>query len=348
VRVVNANYLNAYTFPGGTMAATRGILLELQNEDELAGLLGHEIGHVNARHTSQQMGQQLAAEATIAILAGAAAASRSTAGWAPVIALGGQVGASALLASYSRDNEREADALGLEYMSRAGYNADGMVGLMDVLRRQSKEKPGLIQTMFATHPMSDERYDTARREAAAKYAASRSARLKRERYMDSTARLRAIKPAVDAEQRGQMLLAKKSVGEAETQFVEALRVAPDDYTGLVLMARTQVAQKKYADAERYVDRAVSVYPSEGQALQLAGLVKLAQKRPDVAFQRFDAYDRVLPGNPATLFFKGVALENMQNRAGAAQHYQAYLRAGARGDTATYAAQRLRDWGVAGR
>lgn len=347
-RVVNANYINAYTFPGGTMATTRGILLELQNEDELAGLLGHEVGHVNARHASQRMGQAIAAEVTIAVLAGAAASSRSTAGWAPVIALGGQVGASALLASYSRDNEREADALGLEYMSRAGYNADGMVGLMNALRTQSKEKPGLLATMFSTHPMSDERYETAQRDAAAKYAASRTARLKRERYMDATARLRAVKPAVDAEQRGQLLLAKKSVGEAEAQFGEALRVAPDDYTGLVLMARTQVAQKKYAEAERYVDRAVSVYPSEGQALQLAGLVKLAQKRPDLAFQRFDAYDKALPGNPSTLFFKGVALENMQNRTGAAQHYQAYLKAGARGDTANYAAQRLREWGPATR
>ena len=348
VRVVNANYINAYTFPGGSMATTRAMLLELQNEDELAGLLGHEIGHVNARHASQRMGQAMAVEITLAVLAGAAESSRNNADWAPLIAFGGELGASALLASYSRDNEREADALGLAYMSRAGYNADGMVGLMNVLRSLSKKKPGLLETMLSSHPMSEERYETANRDAVTKYAASRGARLKRERYMDSTARLRMLKPAIDAQQRGQMLVAKKSIGEAEIQFIEALRVAPNDYTGLVLMAQTQVAQKKYAEAERYVDRAVSVYPTEGQALQLAGLLKLAQKRPDVALHRFDAYDKALPGEPDMLFFKGVALENMQNRNGATLHYRAYLKAGARGDFANYAAQRLRDWSVAPR
>jgi predicted Zn-dependent protease len=347
-RAVNANYVNAYTFPGGSMAASRGILVELQNEDELAGLLGHEIGHVNARHASQRAGQAMAAEAAVAILAGALASSSRTSGWAPVAALGGQVGASALLASYSRDNEREADALGMAYMTRAGYNPDGMVGLMGLLQAQSKAKPGMLETMFATHPMSDERYATARLGAERMYAASREARFKRERYMDSTARLRGLKPAIDAEQRGQGLLAKKSIGEAEAQFAQALAAAPDDYPGLVLMARAQLAQKRFQDADRYVERAVIVYPGEGQALALSGVVKLAIRQPELALQRFEAYDRALPGNPTALFFKGVALESMQNRAGAAQQYRAFLKSGARGNPANYATQRLREWGASAR
>jgi predicted Zn-dependent protease len=292
------------------------------------------------------MGQAMIAEVAVATVSVAAASSDRTSSYAPVIALGSQIGASALLASYSRDNEREADALGMEYMTRAGYNAEGMVGLMDLLRSQSKETPGLLETKFASHPMSEERYETAKGAAEKKYAASRAGRLKRERYLDNTARLRSLKPAVAAEQRGEVLLAKKSVGEAEGQFAEALRRAPDDYAGLVLMARTQVAQKRYSEAEGYVDRAVSAYPSEGQALALAGIVKLALKQPEVAYQRFDAYDRVLPGNPATLFFKGVALESMQHRTSAAHYYRAYLKTGAQGSQAKYAAQRLRDWGFA--
>ena len=57
--VVNANYVNAYAFPGGTVACTRGILLNVDNEAEMAGLLGHEIGHVNARHTASRMSSQM-------------------------------------------------------------------------------------------------------------------------------------------------------------------------------------------------------------------------------------------------------------------------------------------------
>jgi len=65
-RVLNANYVNAYTFPGGAMGVTRGIVTELNDEAELAALLGHEIGHVNARHAAQRQGQTLLAQAAMA------------------------------------------------------------------------------------------------------------------------------------------------------------------------------------------------------------------------------------------------------------------------------------------
>lgn len=343
-RVVNANYINAYTFPGGSMAATRGILLEMQNEDELAALMGHEIGHVNARHAAQRAGQGMLAQIAVTSVAIAAELSDYRA-LAPIVQIGGQIGASAMLASYSRDHERQADALGLEYMTKQGYNPEGMVGLMNMLRRQSGEKPGLLETMFSSHPMSSERYDTAVRDANTKYAASKQARIRRERYMDNTARLRRMKPAIDAEQRGEAALSKKAVGEAEQHFNQALGIAPDDYTGLVLMAKTQLAQKRTQDADRYLERARAIYPTEGQALQMGGIVKLALRQPDAAFQRFDAYDKALPGNAGSLFFKGVALENMQNQRGAAQHYAAFLKAGAQGEQAQYAQQRLKQWGV---
>src|SRR5574343_1467556 len=64
-RVLNANYVNAYTFPGGAMGVTRGILADLQDESELAALLGHEIGHVNARHAAQRQGQSMLAQVAV-------------------------------------------------------------------------------------------------------------------------------------------------------------------------------------------------------------------------------------------------------------------------------------------
>jgi predicted Zn-dependent protease len=76
-RVLNANYINAYTFPGGTMAVTRGIMTELDDESELAALLGHELGHVNARHSAQRQGQALLTQATRNGLRWQASADRS-------------------------------------------------------------------------------------------------------------------------------------------------------------------------------------------------------------------------------------------------------------------------------
>jgi tetratricopeptide (TPR) repeat protein len=217
---------------------------------------------------------------------------------------------------------------------------------MDILRKEGHERPSMIETMFSSHPMSDERYATAQRTAASKYAASRSARVKRERYMDSTAGLRAAAPAVRAEQRGETLLAAGKMADAEREYASALKLAPNDYTGLVLMTQLKLAQKQYAQAEPFVDRAVAVYPSEGQALKLGGLVKLAQKKPDLALQRFEAYDKVLPGNPNASFFKGVSLDAMQRRKEATQQYVQFLKSGGQGPQAQHAYTRLKEWGVA--
>ncbi|MGD9187681.1 MAG: M48 family metalloprotease, partial [Desulfobacteraceae bacterium] len=166
-RVVNANYINAYAFPGGTIAATRGIMLELDNEAELAALMGHELGHVNARHTAEIMSKQML---TTVVVGGVAvyAGTKSTelGGLAAQL---GMLGSGVLLASYSRDNERQADDLGMNYLVKGNYSPDGMVGLMDMLKGLSKGKHSSVELLFATHPMSTERYDTAVSTARKKY-----------------------------------------------------------------------------------------------------------------------------------------------------------------------------------
>lgn len=344
-RVVNANYINAYAFPGGTIAATRGIMLEMENEGELAGLMGHEIGHVNARHSAQRAGQGVLAQVAIATATIAVGAS-DRGGLAPIVGVAGMIGASALLASYSRENEREADSLGMEYMTRAGYAPDGMVGLMGVLVRQSKAKPGLLDTMFSSHPMSDERLAAMKADASGKYARFGSGKLERERYLDSTAGLRKIKPAIEEEQKGERLMSKKSFPEAEEHFKTALKSAPGDYTGLCLMSKCQVAQKKYDEAKQYAAQARQVNPKEAQAMQLSGVTHLAVKDYATAYKEFDAYDRTLPGNPNAAFFKGISLEAMQDRPGAAREYQRYLKVVQGGNQAKHAATRLKEWGYA--
>jgi len=345
-RVVNANYINAYAFPGGSIAATRGIMLEMENEAELAALMGHEIGHVNARHSAQRAGQGLVAQIALTTAVIAAGASDRGGSYAPLIGIVGTIGASALLASYSRENEREADSLGMEYMTRAGYSPNGMVGLMGVLVRQSKAKPGLLDTMFASHPMSTERLEDMKTDASGRYAKFGSAPMQHERYMDNTAGLRRLKPAIDEQQKGERLMSKKSFGEAEEHFTTALKTAPTDYTGLCLMAKCQVAQKRYDRAKEYTAQAREIYPREAQAMQLSGIARLALKEYPVAFQEFDAYDGALPGNPNAAFFKGVALEAMQDRPAAAREYKRYLSAVQSGDQAKHAASRLKAWGYA--
>ncbi|MDP2431527.1 MAG: M48 family metalloprotease [Pseudomonadota bacterium] len=344
-RVLNANYVNAYTFPGGSMGVTRGIMLEMNNEDELAALLGHEIGHVNARHSAERAGRELLANVALTAASVAVASSENGQQYLPLLQPLSQVGASALLAKYSRDNEREADSLGLDYMVAGGYNPDGMPGLMNMLRGESRQKPSLLETMFASHPMSEERYQTARLTAEQKYAGQRARPTRRERYLDNTAGLRRIQPTVESCQKGEALMAKKQLPQAEEQFGLALRHTRDDYAANVLMAKALMAQKKSREADTYLAAAKSIYPGEAQAVHLSGLAKLALRQPEAALAEFVAYDKLLPGNPSTLFFVGAANENMGNKREAANYYYRYLQSGAQGGEAQFAVARLRDWKV---
>jgi predicted Zn-dependent protease len=256
----------------------------------------------------------------------------------------GMLGADALLAHYSRDNERQADALGLEYMVRAGYNPNGFVGLMDMLRSTSKHKPSAIELMFSTHPMSDERYRTAVKTVQTKYRHAQNLPFYRERYMDHTVKLRAMKGAIEAIQKGENSMAVEKYDEAETYFKKALKQAPEDYAGLVMMAKCQIVREKYSEADRFVKKAKKVFPQEAQAYYLAGFVDMNQKQYDTAYEDFKTYEKILPGNPNITFYQGLSLEKMNKLSESADKYYRYLKVVNQGDKAKYAYQRLVEWG----
>jgi len=343
-RGVNATYVNAYAFPGGSIACTRGILLSLDNEAELAALLGHELGHVNARHTGARMSKGMLVQGLVAVAGVAVAAGTDSAALGGLTAGAGSIAAGALLAKYSRDDERQADALGIEYMVRSNYNTEGMVGLMDVLRSLSKRKPNALELMFSTHPMSDERYKTAVETAGTKYGSAKSFPLHRERYMDHTAKLRPMKEAIEEMQNGEKAMAKKDFPTAEEHFRKALKEAPEDYAGLCMMSKCLMAQKKHKQARRYAERAKHVYPEEALAHHLSGITKLTRKDFGRAYEDFSSYEKLLPGNPTTIFLEAYSLERMGRRRDAAVEYNRYLGIVSQGDQARYAYGRLVEWG----
>ncbi len=341
-RGVNAVYVNAYTFPGGSVAVTRGMLLGMQNEAELAAVLGHEVGHVNARHTGQAMSWAVVAQA--AVVGASLYLGQKKAEYGALAAGLGGLGTGLLLARYSRDNEREADALGLGYLVKAGYSPQGMVDLMDLLKGLSRGRSNAVETLFATHPMSDERYQTTVAQVDSQYAASRGLPLNRDAYMDRTAALRAKRGAIEALQKGEAALTAGKANEAESQFKTALQQMPDDYCGLLLAAKCSLAQGRPAEAQRYAQAAEQAYPAEAQAFHVDGMAALRLKQFDAAYQAFDAYERKLPGNPNTVFYKGYSSEGLNRREAAATSYAQYLRAGGGGDLATHARTRLVEWG----
>jgi predicted Zn-dependent protease len=339
---LNAAYVNAYTFPAGSIGITRGILLELQNEASLAALIGHELGHVNARHTAQAMSKGVLASLA---LAGLSSAASDLGSGAEQLAGGlGQIAAGALLAGYSRDNEREADSLALKYMAKADYGPRGHLDLMDMLRSLNKRKPSAIELMFATHPMSQERYDSSKKALSRLDPSYADLPLHRERYMDHTGSLRAIAPAIEQMQAGDRLMRGGKYNEARDHYGDALRKAPGDYAAFLMMAKCQMALKDYSMAQRYAQDAAGVYPGEPQALHILGMTELLLKKYNSAHNRFIGYEKKLPGNPNTVFYIGLSAEGMGKREEAANRYYAYRKEVNKGEKAEYAYSRLKEWG----
>ncbi len=183
--VVSSDVPNAFALPGGYIYVTRGLLALLNSEAELAGILGHEITHVAARHSAQSetRATSVGILARMGALAGAAIGG-STAGEA----LGnlGRTAGAGFIAAYSRDQEREADRLGQELAARAGYAPDGLPAALQALGaaaerlRGSPEEPGF----FDSHPGTNERIlITTRRATDLEVGPSRGTRNTRAEFL---------------------------------------------------------------------------------------------------------------------------------------------------------------------
>jgi predicted Zn-dependent protease len=139
--VLDSPEVNAFALPGGYVYVTRGIMVYLDSEADLAGVLGHEIGHVTARHGAQRATSQARAGAAVAGATILGAVIEATTGIPGVArAAGGvaQAGAAGLIASYSRDQELQADQLGAQYLARTNVNPGNMVDVIQVLSDQER------------------------------------------------------------------------------------------------------------------------------------------------------------------------------------------------------------------
>jgi tetratricopeptide (TPR) repeat protein len=139
-------------------------------------------------------------------------------------------------------------------------------------------------------------------------------------------------------------MGKKPERAAESATA-ALREAPGDYAGELTMAKCQLALRRYGEAERHALAGAAAYPGEAQARHLTGVARIGLGRYDAALAEFDAYERLLPGNPYTVFYQGRSYEGMGRRQQAGERYVSFLKQVNQGAEAQYAAQRLREWGM---
>ncbi|HET9010740.1 MAG TPA: M48 family metallopeptidase, partial [Gemmatimonadaceae bacterium] len=156
--VVDSREVNAFALPGGLIYVNRGLIERAERLDELAGALAHEIGHVVRRHSVQQMKKARGANVAVSLTCTLTRICDNTLTQAAI-----QVGGAALFASYSRQDEAEADSEAVENVIRAGIDPEGIPTLFLRLIDARASAPLAIETFFATHPLEARRIESTNR-----------------------------------------------------------------------------------------------------------------------------------------------------------------------------------------
>lgn len=155
--VVNSRQVNAFALPGGFIYVNRGLIESTNRADELAGVLGHEIGHVVQRHSVEQMQKKQKFGAVAEIACSLTDLCQSQLGQAAI-----NVGGTAIMSRYSRADELEADSEAVANVLKANIDPEGIPALFEVLMQQRKREPTVVDEWFSTHPLEESRIDNSR------------------------------------------------------------------------------------------------------------------------------------------------------------------------------------------
>jgi beta-barrel assembly-enhancing protease len=162
IKVIDSDEVNAFALPGGFFFVNSGLILRAQEESELAGVMAHEISHVTARHGTKQ-----ATKGEIIQLASIPLILLGPGGWAGYgIYEALQLAIPLSYLKFSRDSEKEADFLGIQYMYKAGYDPNAYVTFFERIQADEKRRPGTIPKFFSTHPPTPDRIEAAQKEIA--------------------------------------------------------------------------------------------------------------------------------------------------------------------------------------
>lgn len=329
--VLNSGVPNAWALPGGKIAINRGLLTELEDEAQLASILGHEIVHAAARHSVQRMQQGMLISAGVAGLGFALSDNE----WAGLIMGGAAMGAQLALAQYSQGDELESDHYGIRYMKEAGYDPQAAVELQEIFVRLSEGRnPSFIEGMFATHPPSRKRVrenqELVNKIGAGGYRG-------KEAYQKKLSFLRDRQPAYEAHDEARKLAGDDKLDQALAKVNEAIRIEPEEAAFYSLRGRIYKAQNNEKKAAADFDKATSLYPEMFTYQLHSGLNALQLNNLNKAKERLSKANETVPTSIAYLRLGDIAVK--QNRRDDAIQYYSTA-AEAEGEVAQEAKQKL--------
>ncbi len=344
-RVVNQPLPNAFSLPGGYVAITRGLLVHLENESQLAAVLGHEIAHVTARHAAQGRQRDTLSQLAAAVLAGATGGES----YGALAMQVGQVGSLLVENTFSREQERESDQLGIDYMVAAGYDPQGAIGLQEVFFRKldQEQQPDWLNNVFRTHPFSRERLDNNRNYIRQRYAAVLGSSGARRGVEVFTKAIRYLKESEEGYRLYAQAIALEADGspnEAIQTLLEALKVAPEEALLHTATGLAYLRQEDLISARRYLREAVALDSGHYQSHLGLGYVYLKRQEYPQAIRSLQRSVELL-ATAQGVYLLGEAYQGSGNREEAVRHYRAVVEAEPQSRLGQVARQKLQDLGV---
>lgn len=325
--VVNSSMVNAFALPGGHVFVTRGMMLRLEDESELAGLLGHEAAHVFGRHGTERMSQQMAAMLAALVVSSADERLQD-------VAVIGVLGYQFYELSYSRSHESESDAFGMRFAVRAGYHPEGIIGVMQKLDEMMHEHGSRPPEFMSTHPDPGNRVRALTEQMNKEYAGSGQYVRNQPQYHGAIADMRAAQPAYDiadaadalmaegfkAQEGGNSALARQKYEQALQQYQRAAQMRNHAILH-VNVAQAMYYLQRYDEAEQASRRALSLDARAFWPNFMGGMVAFKRNDNAVAAQRLESAIMLVPESPIGMFYLAQSYDRLDRRPEAVSWYR---------------------------
>jgi len=314
--VVNSEAVNAFALPGGPVFITRGLLLKLNSESELAGVLGHELGHINARHHAKFLEKMYA----INLLFNISSVLLADKPYAQALLQFGQVGGQLLALKFSRDQEKQADELGVVYVLKAGYDPRGLLGVFETFKKMERTN---LPEWLQTHPLPQSRIEDVQREIES-IKPSGSFIYDTDEFQNIKKLLKQTEDSYREFYAGKRAYQQKNYSTALSHFTRTVELYHDNYEAHLYMAYILAKEGSTPQALRQVQTAYSIMPEVFSTNYVYGFVLFKMGKYSESVQKLENARRLIPDYADTYYYLGRNYEALGNISKAVYHYKTAL------------------------
>lgn len=309
--VVNSSEVNAFALPGGPVFITRALLLKMDKESELAGVLAHELGHINARHHAKFLEKTYGMSILLNILGMALHESK----YSQAVMSLAQVSAGLLQLKFSRDQENEADSYGVKFAYEAGYDPRGLLSMFQKFKEM--EKGGRIEWL-STHPLPDTRIRNVQNMISTQYPHSYRLTEDSDRFHRIKSILQASKESYDYVEKAKKYIRFRNYYDALNLLNKAIGIYANNQA-YTYRALVNLKLKRYHEAIKDAQKAIELDSLYFQPMLIKGiaLTEIGQFRESI--NTLERAKRLISDNPDLYYYLGVDYYELGDRKNAIQN-----------------------------